>query len=215
MVLLHYLGDKSIAVDYPHGNSKNSIHNYQRTCPSVLQQLRSAPDLPGNGTKRIPSSEPLYQKIHFSIVLESGRNLNFKRHAYLPIHFEKNKLVLLHYLGDKSIAVDYPHGNSKNSIHNYQRTCPSVLQQLRSAPDLPGNFYKKFISENAISTVPPSLLPRNTRQVINLQHNEHQQSRLSHDALYNLHELSLDLSGFVKVIRTHPDLIVVCGLDIF
>ena len=44
-----------------------------------------------NGTERIPSSEPLYQKIHFSIVLESGRNLNFKRHAYLPIHFEKNK----------------------------------------------------------------------------------------------------------------------------
>lgn len=167
-----------------------------------------------NGTKRIPSSEPLYQKIHFSIVLESCRNLNFKRHTYLPIHFEKNKLVLLHYLGDESIAVDYPHGNSNNSIHNYQRTCPSVLQQLRSAPDLPGNIYKKFISENAISTVPPSLLPRNTRQVINLQHNEHQQSRLSHDALYNLHELSLDLSGFVKVIRTHPDLIVVCGLDV-
>ena len=104
--------------------------------------------------------------------------------------------------------------NSKYSIHNYQRTCPSVLQQLQSAPDLPGNIYKKFISENAISTVPPSLLPRNTRQVINLQHNEHQQSRLSHDALYNLHELSLDLSGFVKVIRTHPDLIVVCGLDL-
>ena len=53
----------------------------------------------------------------------------------------------------------------------------------------------------------PVLLPRNTRQVINLQHNEHQQSRLSHDALYNLHELSLDLSGFVKVIS-------VCGLDV-
>ena len=116
-------------------------------------------------------------------------------------------MVLLHYLGDESIAVDYPHGNSNNSIHNYQRTCPSVLQQLRSAPDLPGNVHKKFISENAISTVPPSLLPRNTRQVINLQHNEHQQSRLSHDALYNLHELSLDLSGFVKVIS-------VCGLDV-
>ena len=54
-----------------------------------------------------------YKKIHFSIVLESGRNLNFKRHAYLPIHFEKNKLVLLHYLGDESIAVDYHHYNRR------------------------------------------------------------------------------------------------------
>ena len=35
--------------------------------------------------------------------------------------------------------------------------------------------------------------------------------RLSHDALYNLHELASDLPDFVHSIRTHPDLVCVCG----
>ena len=38
-----------------------------------------------------------------------------------------------------------------------------------------------------------------------------QKQRLSHDALYNLHELAVDLPGFVHVIRTHPDLICTCS----
>ena len=37
--------------------------------------------------------------------------------------------------------------------------------------------------------------------------------RLTHDALYNLHELTYDLGDFVKVVTTYPDIIVVCGLD--
>ena len=39
-----------------------------------------------------------------------------------------------------------------------------------------------------------------------------QRFRLSHDALYNLHELAYDLEGFVLKICTHPDLVVVCAL---
>ena len=37
---------------------------------------------------------------------------------------------------------------------------------------------------------------------------------MSHDALYNVHELAYDLNGFVKIIKTYPDLVVVCGLDV-
>ena len=55
-------------------------------------------------------------------------------------------------------------------------------------------------------------MPRNSRQITNLQHKECQKSCLTHDALYNLHELSYDLDGFVKVIGTYPDLVVICGL---
>jgi hypothetical protein len=38
--------------------------------------------------------------------------------------------------------------------------------------------------------------------------------RLTHDTIYNLHDLSYDLEGFVKVIVTYPDLLVVCGLAV-
>ena len=35
---------------------------------------------------------------------------------------------------------------------------------------------------------------------------------MTHDALYNLHELAYDLEDYIRTIQTYPDLIVVCGL---
>ena len=55
-------------------------------------------------------------------------------------------------------------------------------------------------------------LPRNPKQITNLQQKERQKSRLTHDGLYNLHELAYDLNGFVKVMTTYPDLVIICGL---
>ncbi len=46
---------------------------------------------------------------------------------------------------------------------------------------------------------------------MNIQQRERQKSRLTRDALYNMHELAFDLGSFVKVIMTYPDLIVICG----
>lgn len=58
----------------------------------------------------------------------------------------------------------------------------------------------------------PVLIPRNRKQVANMQGLQRKKIRLTHDALYNLHELSYDLVDFVHRITTYPDLIVVCGL---
>ena len=44
----------------------------------------------------------------------------------------------------------------------------------------------------------------------NVQQKERQKSRLSHDALYNRHEVANDLEAFVKVMM-YLDLIIVCG----
>ena len=41
---------------------------------------------------------------------------------------------------------------------------------------------------------------------------ERQRFRISHDGLYNIHEIAYDLSGFVSKIVTYPDLIIVCGI---
>lgn len=38
--------------------------------------------------------------------------------------------------------------------------------------------------------------------------------RLTHDALYNLHEMAYDIEDFVKVIKTFPDLLVICGIKV-
>ena len=127
--------------------------------------------------------------------------------------------VLIHYLGDETIAVNFSHGNCKDNYHRvFHRSCPSVLADLSSIQDLPSNIYKSAIAKPPIecSSVQQSVwMPRNLRQIKNLQSKERQKSRLTRDALYNLHEIAYDLDGFVKIIHTYPDLIFICGLDEF
>ena len=55
-------------------------------------------------------------------------------------------------------------------------------------------------------------MPRNPKQISNVQARERQKSRFSHDALYNLHETAFDLDGYISKIVTYPDLLVICGL---
>jgi hypothetical protein len=89
---------------------------------------------------------------------------------------------------------------------------------MTSTSDLPSNIYKNSVSnppKNCPAALQPAYMARNLRQVKNLQYQERQKCRLTHDALYNLHELAFDLksSGFVKLITTYPNLIIICGLD--
>ena len=57
----------------------------------------------------------------------------------------------------------------------------------------------------------PLKQPRNTKQLNNIRSKLLEKLRLSHDALYNLHKLASDVPDFVWSIRTHPDLVCVCG----
>ena len=114
-------------------------------------------------------------------------------------------LILLHYVGDQNIVTDYPLGNSHHSQS-------SALEKLKNNTDLPGNIYKKIIALNNCPLNYECIMkPRNSKQIANLQQGERNKSRLTHDALYNLHTEAYDLCGFIITIRTFPDLIVVCG----
>ena len=66
-----------------------------------------------------------------------------------------------------------------------------------------------------MNDVPPTHLavkqPRDIKQVKNIISNILAKQRLSHDAIYNLHELATDMPDFIHLICTHPDLICVCG----
>ena len=98
--------------------------------------------------------------------------------------------------------------------HSYVRTCPSVIQKIKDSDpyEFPSTFYKKSLSSTSChSTLNPVLQIRNTRQVINHKSIRRQKSRLTHDGLYNIHEIAFDLDGFVSKIITFPDLVIVCG----
>jgi len=56
----------------------------------------------------------------------------------------------------------------------------------------------------------PVTTPRSTKQLRNLHHKQLQLSRISHDDMYNLHEIAYGISGYIHKIITFPDLSLQC-----
>ena len=112
---------------------------------------------------------------------------------------------MIHYVGNEKAAVDFPHGNQKqNKERGYTRTCPSVLRKLED-DCLTGTTSK--IYKSAITNIPPSthmtvLQPRNDKQVENIRTKQLQKHRISHDALYNLQEMDVEMPDFIQFVPT-------------
>ncbi len=52
------------------------------------------------------------------------------------------------------------------------------------------------------------------KQLHNLRYKHLNESRISRDALYNLHDIAYDIPGFFTwKITTFPDLVCICGLQ--
>ena len=75
-----------------------------------------------------------------------------------------------------------------------------MIQQIKDSDpsEFPSAFYKKSLSAaSGPAASNASLQLRNRRQVVNHKALECQKLRLSHDELYNTHEITYDLDGFV------------------
>ena len=74
----------------------------------------------------------LSRKFTLSILMDTGKNSNFRRSSYTLLDDARNEcLTLIHYMGDHTTATHFPHGNSKSKVNKaYVRTCPSVLQTV-------------------------------------------------------------------------------------
>ena len=59
----------------------------------------------------------------------------------------------------------------------------------------------------------PVELPRNLKQLTNLRFKCLNQSRISRDALFNIHEIAYDNPGFIWKITTYPDLLCIIGMQ--
>lgn len=159
----------------------------------------------------------MVKKVYFINVNDKGKNHLFKRTACTLLDDTDRRLVLIHYFGDHATATNFPHGNckQKEGCRPYVRTCSSVFEKAKEIADTPSNVYKKMVAESdCMSHHQPVLVPRNVKQVKNIQAKIREKFRLTHDALYNVHELAYDLGDFVSKIITYPNLIVVCGLKV-
>ena len=154
------------------------------------------------------------QKSYFQISRPNGPSSEFVKHAYELLPLSNSNTILVHYIGDENAAVDYAHGNAKSeSSRLYVRTCPSILQGLKKEckTNSAVKVYRSQITQIAVPTHLSVKQPRDIKQVKNVHYQVLGKQRLTHDALYNLHELAIDMSNFVHLIHTHPDLVCVCG----
>ena len=116
-------------------------------------------------------------------------------------------------MGDERAAVPFVHGNATHSERAHIRTCPSVLRSIENECNhaTPATVYRKLVTAVPPPMHMPVKQPRDTKQAKNIRSKLLEKHRLSHDALYNLHELASDMPDFIQSIRTHPDLVCVCG----
>ena len=101
--------------------------------------------------------------------------------------------------------------NLKNS---FVHTCPCVMSRLHekcNKIDTPAKLYNSEITSVSSGEYIPILQPRNLRPVQNVRCKQQQKKRVSHDGLYNLHEIAIDISEYIHEIHTFPDLVCVLG----
>ena len=124
--------------------------------------------------RRLPKKQPVVKKSYFQIDTPNGPSAGFTKCAFQLLVVPSATpciCTLIQYLGDKNLAVDFPHGNTKHNPRNYMRTCPSVLRDIedKSKTEPPSKVYKKEVT--VTSAIPmshlPVLQPRNSKQVEN------------------------------------------------
>jgi len=181
-----------------------------------------------SGPKEIPRKNPLVKKQYFIGKLPQGKTQAFQKHCYILISDQRIPYpVLLHYIGDATVMVDYPHGNSKKCNDAYFAIAPSVRRDIanRATNLLPTaviNSYKEGGEANVLSIkddgekyVNPVLTPRNKSQVRNIRRKQKMtnvKEGLPLDDLNTLHSIGSELLSFCHYIRTRPDLACIVGL---
>ena len=125
-------------------------------------------------------------------------------------HTDHPNAVLIRYVGDSTLAVQFPHRNAKSTQRNYTRTQPSILRNIGSVSGSARQVYQQQVLAG-----PPNVydqlasVPRNLEQVRNVRKMIRNRNCLTHDGLYNLHKWAFDNDDFVRHITTYPNLIVV------
>ena len=77
--------------------------------------------------KPLPRTNPKYLKSYYYIKTENRSNKGFRKDVHFPVGTGN---IIVHYLGDESLSVMMPHGNS-NKKEPYFRTKPSVKEEIQ------------------------------------------------------------------------------------
>jgi len=164
------------------------------------------------GTKSVSFGSNVVTKKYFHAF--NGPNSwtsEFCRFAFFDIAHPN--AVVVQYTGDEKVAAQFPHGNAKTTTRCYTRTQPHVVHDIQTKAASTSETARQLYQQQVLAG--PSdveqqrtAVPRNMEQIRNALKAGRSRSRLSRDALFNLHELAYD-TGFIHHITTYPDLVVI------
>jgi len=141
-------------------------------------------------------------KLHYQLQLQSGLTKEFKKLVYRV--YANPDLVIVHYVGDSTVAIDFPHGNS-NKPANFLPAAKSLTITM-------GDKATSLCSLQAATLEEPEQFqPRNNNQKRYFE----RKSELNADSFMVLHELAYVIPQFIWQITTYPDLTVFFGLPQF
>ena len=150
----------------------------------------------------------LRRRISHLVTPESGRQGTNKFMMISWIHKEKPDLTLLQFVGDHTLSVDFPHGNSKKSNMPYHRSAPQLIRELEVCSSKPAKVYNEKVAEASSDIAGQRLrVPRNLAQVRNARQN-YKKITVGVDSFTNLHNLALSYPD-ITFLATVPDLILV------
>ncbi|CAF1046822.1 unnamed protein product [Brachionus calyciflorus] len=166
----------------------------------------------------LPPDSPLVLKSSYHLIDKTGKIINeFVKNVYIIHGLESESPVFIHYVlnrvGSDSDGSDLefeyesgPHGNTKNKENapNYERTLPSVLNQLKEKLGLKllNVVYKEQNKKRPA---------RNIKQCRNLRYAINKLKRFTYDAVANYHLMHISL-GFPNLIVTAPTIRII-GID--
>mgnify|MGYP003471151593 FL=1 len=172
-----------------------------------------------NGNKKktifIENTEFIIVKKFFNITDGKSNDSRFQKHVFLvESSHHINNFIFIVYYGDESVYVPAPHRNSKKNTP-FVPTKKSVIEAIKlegdSKPVQVQNIVNSKLKYSAKECKFSSV--RDDRQVKNVQVSLRNLKKLSHDSLYNLHEIYYHLGGYISDVKLAPDVYVIMGLQ--
>lgn len=96
-----------------------------------------------------------------------------------------------------------PHGGSVNNKRPHERTCESVLKEmkLKVIQNSSGKVYSENVNKNSINAAYQGILnARDKRQVKNLANIERKKYRVSHDEIYGSLQIAYHVNDFIFIL---------------
>ena len=102
-----------------------------------------------SGTRYMPSKNPVIRKnFYFIRTKDSGEkgSREFKKSACFLL--KRPNIILVHYMGDEKVFTPRKHGNRKKGDVIFERTCPSVIEAIKSTivQENPHDTFQRLLS---------------------------------------------------------------------